>query len=70
MLGIASCADRKPSQLSGGEQQRVAFAVAVANQPEVLFADEPTGELDTATSEQVFHACGRRTGSSASRWWW
>ena len=56
VLGIAYCADRKPAQLSGGEQQRVAIAVAVANQPEVLFADEPTGELDTATSEQVFNA--------------
>jgi ABC-type lipoprotein export system ATPase subunit len=56
VLGIGYCADRLPSQLSGGEQQRVAIAVAVANQPEVLFADEPTGELDTATSEQVFNA--------------
>jgi ABC-type lipoprotein export system ATPase subunit len=56
VLGIGYCADRKPGQLSGGEQQRVAIAVAVANEPEVLFADEPTGELDTATSEQVFNA--------------
>jgi len=53
LLGVAYCADRRPGQLSGGEQQRVAIAVALACAPQVLFADEPTGELDTATSEQV-----------------
>ncbi|GIM89155.1 ABC transporter ATP-binding protein [Paractinoplanes toevensis] len=56
MLGVADCADRKPGQLSGGQQQRVAIAVALANEPQVLFADEPTGELDTATSAEVFGA--------------
>jgi ABC-type lipoprotein export system ATPase subunit len=56
LLGIEHCANRKPSELSGGEQQRVAIAVATANSPQVIFADEPTGELDTATSEQVFAA--------------
>ena len=56
LLGVAYCADRRPGQLSGGEQQRVAIAVATANAPQVIFADEPTGELDTATSEQVFAA--------------
>lgn len=55
-LGVAECADRRPGQLSGGQQMRVAIAVALANQPEVLFADEPTGELDTATSAEVFAA--------------
>ncbi len=55
-LGVADCADRKPSEMSGGQQQRVAIAVALANQPHVLFADEPTGELDTATSSEVFEA--------------
>src|SRR3954451_3124872 len=58
-LGVADCADRRdgrPGQLSGGQQQRVAIAVAMANEPQVLFADEPTGELDTTTSAEVFGA--------------
>ena len=56
MVGVAYCADRRPAQMSGGEQQRCAVAVAVANDPEVLFADEPTGELDEATAGEVFGA--------------
>jgi ABC-type lipoprotein export system ATPase subunit len=56
MAGVAYCARRRPDQCSGGEQQRVAVAVAVANDPEVLFADEPTGELDEATGADVFAA--------------
>jgi ABC-type lipoprotein export system ATPase subunit len=56
MAGVAYCARRRPEQMSGGEQQRVAVAVAVANDPEVLFADEPTGELDEATGADVFAA--------------
>jgi ABC-type lipoprotein export system ATPase subunit len=56
LLGVAYCRDRRPSQLSGGEQQRIAIATALSNAPKVLFADEPTGELDAATSEEVFGA--------------
>ncbi len=56
MVGVADRADRRPDQMSGGEQQRCAVAVALANDPEVLFADEPTGELDEATADEVFNA--------------
>ncbi|MET7469634.1 ABC transporter ATP-binding protein [Micromonospora sp. NPDC005686] len=56
MVGVGYCADRRPGQMSGGEQQRCAVAVAVANDPEILFADEPTGELDEATGAEVFAA--------------
>ncbi|MGW1059751.1 ABC transporter ATP-binding protein [Micromonospora rubida] len=56
LVGVGHLADRRPGQLSGGEQLRCAIAVAVANDPEVLFADEPTGELDEATGAEVFAA--------------
>ena len=56
VLGIAHCADRTPEQLSGGEQQRTAIATALANRPMLLLADEPTGELDSATAREVFGA--------------
>jgi ABC-type lipoprotein export system ATPase subunit len=56
LLGISAMRDRLPAQMSGGQQQRVAIAVALANEPEVMFADEPTGELDEGNSQLVFDA--------------
>ncbi|MCX7559140.1 ABC transporter ATP-binding protein [Sulfitobacter sp. F26204] len=67
-VGIAPRADHRPAALSGGEQQRVAFCRALANAPQLLLADEPTGNLDPATSDQVFAALldlVRETGLSA-----
>jgi len=56
LLGVAHCADRRPREMSGGEQQRVAIAVALANAPRLVLADEPTGELDSETGAEVFAA--------------
>ncbi|MCZ8333125.1 MAG: ABC transporter ATP-binding protein [Rhodobacteraceae bacterium] len=67
-VGVAGRASHRPAALSGGEQQRVAFCRALANRPKLLLADEPTGNLDPATSDQVFGALMdlvRETGLSA-----
>ncbi|MFN3992269.1 MAG: ABC transporter ATP-binding protein [Tabrizicola flagellatus] len=67
-VGVGARAGHRPAALSGGEQQRVAFCRALANAPKLLLADEPTGNLDPATSDQVFGVLMdlvRQTGLSA-----
>ncbi|WP_299917729.1 ABC transporter ATP-binding protein [uncultured Roseobacter sp.] len=67
-VGVADRASHRPAALSGGEQQRVAFCRALANAPKLLLADEPTGNLDPGTSDQVFETLMelvRGTGLSA-----
>ena len=55
LVGLQGIAAKRPDQLSGGEQQRAAIAVALANQPKLLLGDEPTGELDSATASEILN---------------
>lgn len=65
MIGISHLANKRPEQLSGGEQQRAAIAIAIANKPRLLLADEPTGELDSITAGDIIsqlHTLSRELG--------
>ena len=66
-LGLVDHVQKLPDQLSGGQRQRVAVARALANEPPVILADEPTGSLDSKSSERVFEL---PWSTSAARGWW
>ena len=68
-LGLADHMHKRPDQLSGGQRQRVAVARALANEPPVILADEPTGSLNSHASEQVFELLRDLVEARARPWW-